>query len=481
MENNPKSQVIDRVKEAQNVLISVSANPSIDQLSAALGFTLMLNALGKHATAVFSGEVPSVIEFLKPEDTLEKNTDSLRDFIISLDKAKADKLKYKVEEEVVKIFITPYKTSLSDADLEFSQGDFNVDVVVALGVDQRDHLDQAITAHGRILHDATVISLMSGNMVSDLGSINWQDPNASSLCEMVAGLSESFQGNLIDSQMATAFLTGIVAETERFSNEKTSPKVMTMSAQLMAAGANQQLIATQLETVIPEEPVPQELPKPEIIEEPEATEGEISLHDMPDIPEEAPKPIESDIPEEIINIDDQGTLKTARELAEAVNTVKSNSETAKAEQPKFSKYMKEKPFNYKEFTGALMDGESEPSVDPLSENPYSGPLGSELEPLIQSESPTQAENTLGPEVKTDNTIEEIEQTVSEYNATDADSARKAVDDAIGSGDGFDPNRPKPIQSLGAQEFVADENPPVVPPPLIPPFPIPEEQTQQQNN
>src|SRR5690606_24670087 len=89
----------------------------------------------------------------------EKTTDSLRDFIISLDKAKADKLRYKVEDKFVKIFITPYHTSLSEKDLEFGQGDFNVDVVVALGVKKQQELDQAITAHGRILHDATVVSV----------------------------------------------------------------------------------------------------------------------------------------------------------------------------------------------------------------------------------------------------------------------------------------------------------------------------------
>src|SRR5580692_3524546 len=132
--DNPKQQVIERLKQANNVLVTVRSNPSVDQLAACIGLTLMLNKIGKHATAVFSGEIPSTIEFLKPEATLEKNTDSLRDFIIALDKSKADKLRYKVEDNVVRIFITPYKTSIGQEDLEFSEGDFNVDVVIALGV-----------------------------------------------------------------------------------------------------------------------------------------------------------------------------------------------------------------------------------------------------------------------------------------------------------------------------------------------------------
>lgn len=244
--DSAKSQLITKLQEANNILVTVSRNPSVDQLSACLGLTLMLNKMGKHAAAVFSGEVPSTIEFLAPEETLEKNTDSLRDFIIALDKSKADKLRYKVEDNIVKIFITPYKTSISQDDLEFSEGDFNVDVVVALGVHQQDELDEAITAHGRILHDATVSSINT-SLDGALGSINWNDDKASSLSELVTEIAQALNDNVLDQQIATALLTGIVAETDRFSNDKTSSQTMSASAALMNAGANQQLVASKLE------------------------------------------------------------------------------------------------------------------------------------------------------------------------------------------------------------------------------------------
>ena len=119
MDASAKQQVVERVKQAQNILVTVSSSPSVDQLAACIGITLLLNKMGKHATAVFSGAIPSTLEFLQPDKTIEHNTDSLRDFIISLDKDKADKLRYKVEDQVVKIFITPYRTALSDKDLVF--------------------------------------------------------------------------------------------------------------------------------------------------------------------------------------------------------------------------------------------------------------------------------------------------------------------------------------------------------------------------
>jgi hypothetical protein len=143
------------------------------------------------------------------------------------------------------LFITPYRTSIGEDDLIFGQGDFNVDVVVALGVHEREDLDQAIVSHGRILHDANVISINT-QQAGALGTINWTDAQASSLSEMLVDVGQQLQADVLDAQMATAFLTGIVAETARFSNEKTTSATMAISAKLMAAGANQQLVATKL-------------------------------------------------------------------------------------------------------------------------------------------------------------------------------------------------------------------------------------------
>lgn len=261
--NNPKSALVDAIKKSTNILVTVSHNPSVDALAAALGFSLMLNKMDKHATAVFSGAIPPAISFLEPEKNFEGTVSSLRDFIIALDKEKADRLRYKVEGDVVRIYITPYKTTLTQNDLEFSEGDFNVDLVIALGVEKQSDLDNAISAHGRILHDATVATVNLTNTKSSVGTIDWSDDKASSLCEMLMSLSEALQGNLLDEQISTALLTGIVAATDRFSNQHTTPRVMTMSAQLMAAGANQQLIAEKLQNA-------GELPRT-------ATDGTVSL------------------------------------------------------------------------------------------------------------------------------------------------------------------------------------------------------------
>lgn len=249
--NKVKQQIVEKIKGSTNILVTVSKDPTVDELSAALGLTVLLNKMEKHATAIFSGVIPPAITFLDPDKVFENTADSLRDFIIALDKEKADHLRYKVDGDVVKIFITPYRTTITDQDLEFSQGDFNVELVLALGVQDQEHLDIALAANGQMLHDVTIATLSAGSKESQLGSMDWRDVDVGSLCEMVVDISDSLKTDktLLDKQTATALLTGIVAATERFSNNLTSSRVMSMAAQLMAAGADQQLIAAKLQEI----------------------------------------------------------------------------------------------------------------------------------------------------------------------------------------------------------------------------------------
>lgn len=248
--SNVISQVADRVKESENVLVALSKNPSVDELSAALGLTFILDKLGKHATAIFSGDVPNAIEFLEPEKTFESNTNSLQDFIIALNKEKADHLRYKVEGDFVKVFITPYKTTLDEKDLEFSHGDFNIDLIISINVRAENDLDSALAEYGKIKHDASSINISADNP-GKFADLEWSNPNASSVSEMIADLADilnddNSEEKLVDKSTATALLAGIVAATNRFSNEHTSAETMSIASELMTEGADQQLISSSI-------------------------------------------------------------------------------------------------------------------------------------------------------------------------------------------------------------------------------------------
>ena len=244
--NNAQEQIIAKLKESESILIAVNDNPSVDELSSALALTLAINNSGKHATAVASGEMPDALTFLRPEKTFEHSVDSLRDFIIALNKEKADHLRYKLVGDHVKIFITPYRSVISEKDLEFEQGDFNIDFVLALNVESQDRLDGALAAHGRIFHDASVAILTIGENQTNLNGTHWHAENASSLSELAVQIIESLGKKNLTQPVATALLTGIVAETDRFSNSKATAEVMSLAAKLISSGADQQLVVSKI-------------------------------------------------------------------------------------------------------------------------------------------------------------------------------------------------------------------------------------------
>ena len=242
--NVPK-KIAEKIKSSNNILVALSRDPNVDEISAAIGLTMILNKLGKHVTAIYSGETPNTLEFLKPEQTFEKNTNSLQDFIIALHKDKADHLRYKIEGDYVKVYITPYKTTISQTDFEFSQGDFNVDLVISIDVENAESLDGALSEYGRIMHDATAVNITT-NQAGRFAELEWSDPSESSVCEMIVILSGYLDQTEFDQPTATALLTGIVSATDRFSNARTTSETMQVSSRLMQAGADQQLISSNI-------------------------------------------------------------------------------------------------------------------------------------------------------------------------------------------------------------------------------------------
>jgi len=80
------------------------------------------------------------------------------------------------------------------------------------------------------------------------GQVNWVDFTATSTAEMMVSLIEALsQGEqILDPDIATLLLTGIIYDTSSFQNINTTPKSLTIAAQLVAAGGRQQEVIKNL-------------------------------------------------------------------------------------------------------------------------------------------------------------------------------------------------------------------------------------------
>lgn len=147
-----KQQITDILRHADNVVITTSKDPDIDQIAAAIALAHIINKLGKRADAVVSGDRPPETEFLGTKDLKDKFS-GIRDFVISINTSttEADKLKYVPEGKALNVYITPYNGNYSEQDVSFRYGDFHADAVIALGAKVASELDPEIANQKELL------------------------------------------------------------------------------------------------------------------------------------------------------------------------------------------------------------------------------------------------------------------------------------------------------------------------------------------
>ncbi len=247
MDLTPKQQASEAIRQAESILIVTGQRPNVDQVSSVVALSLILRKFGKKVTAVVSDSMPTSVSFMTG-GLVERNLTGLRDFIMRLDlsRAEVDKLKYTVENGKLNVHITPFKGGFSAQDVSFTHGDYHYDLVIVMGVASRSKLDRVFEQNSGILQSTPILNLDFHRINESYGAINLVDTNAATLSEMLISLAESLQAGLLDEQIATAMLTGIIAATDRFSAPHTTAKSMTVAAQLMAAGAKQQQIIKSL-------------------------------------------------------------------------------------------------------------------------------------------------------------------------------------------------------------------------------------------
>ncbi len=246
-ELTPKQQTSEAVRQAENILIIAGQHPTVDQVSAVMGLGMILRKFGKKVSTVISDDVPAGVKFL-PMSTIDRKLGGLRDFVMRVDLARAevDKLKYTLEDGKLNVHITPFSGTFASQDVSFDYGPFQYDIVLVLGVAAHGRMDRIYSQNADQLRDVPLINIDFHRSNEQYGAINLIDGNAASLGEILVALSESLQTGLIDAEIATVMLTGIMSATDRFTATHTTSKALTVAAQMMAAGADQQKVVKGL-------------------------------------------------------------------------------------------------------------------------------------------------------------------------------------------------------------------------------------------
>lgn len=242
MELSPKQQVIERIKGANKILVTTHKGPDGDAIGSILALLLAFNKMGKTAMAVTEDAAPEVFNYLPGYDKVSHTFAGTRDFVISVDvsSVKADKIMYKVQDGRLNIIISPKNGHFESSMVEFPKGGFNYDLIIVLDSPDLERLGTIYEKNSDVFFETPVINIDHHAGNDFFGQVNLVDLTATSTAEILVSILEALSPDKspFDEDISTCLLTGIITDTGSFQNANTTPKSLTISAQMVAAGAH---------------------------------------------------------------------------------------------------------------------------------------------------------------------------------------------------------------------------------------------------
>lgn len=247
MELSSKQQAIDLIKKSQKILLVGHNNPTGDTVGSLVAFGEVLERLKKEVSIVLSEEIPENLKFFPCLGKIKTELVGSRDFIVKIDAKEnpVEKLSYNVEEGYLNIVVTSEDGAYTPADVSFGKGSYKYDLIVVLDTPDVDRIDKIYDENTDLFFETPVVNIDHHAGNEHFGTVNYIDITATSTAEILVSLVEAL-GLKLDADIATLLLTGIISDTGSFKKKNTTPKSLTVSAQLLAAGAKQQEIITSL-------------------------------------------------------------------------------------------------------------------------------------------------------------------------------------------------------------------------------------------
>jgi len=248
MELTPKQQTVELVKKSENILITTSQDARGDGIASSLALVHILEKMGKQVIFLLSEGIHKSFHFLPGIEKVKEDFLDIRDFIISLslDKTKVERISYKVDGDKLHFFISPRGNNFEEEDVSFSYGNFKFDLVMVLDSPDLENLGNVYDSNTEIFHNMPIINIDHHSGNDYFGTVNLVDLQASSTSEILVSVIESLDPKLVDENVATCLLAGIISSTNSFQSSNTTPKSLTVTAQLIAAGANHENVVRNL-------------------------------------------------------------------------------------------------------------------------------------------------------------------------------------------------------------------------------------------
>ena len=244
-----EQQIFEQIKKASNILITFKKTWSHDAVASALAIYLFLKKMDKPVEVVAEKfSLDKLYSFLPGCTEIKNSLDNLRKFIISLDitNTKVSQIKYKQEENKLNFIISPKDGFFTESDITSGTSGFKYDLIIVLGTPDLESLGRIYDNDTEFFYQTPIINIDHNSTNEEFGQINFIELTAVSTAEIVFSLFESFGRDLIDENIATCLLAGMIAETKSFKTNNVTPRALMAASALMSLGARREEIVNYL-------------------------------------------------------------------------------------------------------------------------------------------------------------------------------------------------------------------------------------------
>ncbi|OGF24811.1 hypothetical protein A2331_06195 [Candidatus Falkowbacteria bacterium RIFOXYB2_FULL_34_18] len=245
-----EQQIFDQIQKANNILITFRKTWNGDAVASALAMFLFLKKMNKKAGVVAEKfQQNKVYSFLPEFHTIEGSLDNLRNFIISLDisNAKVGQIKYTtVENKQLNFIISPKDGFFSADDITSESGGFKYDLIISLDTPDLESLGKIYDNDTEFFYKIPLINIDHHSANEAYGQINYIEVTSVSTAEILFSLFMKNNQGLIDEDIATCLLAGIISKTRSFKTEYITPQALSVASRLISMGARREEIVNHL-------------------------------------------------------------------------------------------------------------------------------------------------------------------------------------------------------------------------------------------
>ena len=244
-----EQQIFEQIKKASNILITFKKTWNGDAVASALAMYLFLKKMDKQVDLVAEKfSLDKLYSFLPGYTEIKNSLLNLRKFIISLDitNTKVSQIKYKQEESKLNFIISPKDGFFTESDITSGASGFKYDLIIVLDTPDLESLGRIYDNNTEFFYQTPIINIDHSSTNEEFGQINFIELTAVSTSEIVFSLFESFGRDLIDENIATCLLTGLIAETKSFKTNNVTPRALMAASALMSLGARREEIVNNL-------------------------------------------------------------------------------------------------------------------------------------------------------------------------------------------------------------------------------------------